>query len=78
MPSAAVLAYRGHLLTENRNGLGISVHMLPKGVAELAHRPWGSTVDLRPYLKPESQATGAAIRTGVVGVCAQAGQGCPG
>jgi len=33
---------------------GISVHMLPKGVADIAGRPWGFTVDYSPNLKTES------------------------
>jgi hypothetical protein len=32
---------------------GISVHMLPKRVADLGGRPWGFTVDYSPHLKTE-------------------------
>jgi hypothetical protein len=34
---------------------GISIHMLPKGVADLGHDKWGFTVDFRPYLKAEPE-----------------------
>jgi hypothetical protein len=34
---------------------GISIHMLPKRVAEIGGRPWGFTVDYSPRLKAESQ-----------------------
>jgi hypothetical protein len=33
---------------------GISVHMLPKGVADISGQPWGFTVDYSPNLKTES------------------------
>jgi hypothetical protein len=33
---------------------GISVHMLPKRVADIGGRPWGFTVDYSPNLKTES------------------------
>ena len=33
---------------------GISVHMLPKRVAEIGGRPWGFTVDYSAQLKTES------------------------
>jgi hypothetical protein len=34
---------------------GISIHMLPKRVAELGGRPWGFSVDYSPRLRAESQ-----------------------
>jgi hypothetical protein len=34
---------------------GISVHMLPKRVADLGGTPWGFSVDYSPRLKHESQ-----------------------
>jgi hypothetical protein len=34
---------------------GISVHMLPKRVADIGGMPWGFTVDPSPRLKAESQ-----------------------
>jgi len=33
---------------------GISVHMLPKQVADLGGRRWGFTVDFSPLLQPEA------------------------
>ena len=32
---------------------GISVHALPKRVAEISGKPWGLEVSYAPYLKPE-------------------------
>ena len=32
---------------------GISLHMLPKRVAEISGQKWGFSVDYAPYLKPE-------------------------
>jgi hypothetical protein len=34
---------------------GISLHMLPKRVADIGGKPWGFTVDNSPKLQPESQ-----------------------
>ena len=34
---------------------GISVHMLPKRVADISGQKWGFSVDRADYLKPESQ-----------------------
>lgn len=34
---------------------GISVHMLPKRVADIGGQRWGFSVDYADYLKPESQ-----------------------
>ena len=34
---------------------GVSLHMLPKRVADLTGSPWGFTVDPSPRLRPESQ-----------------------
>lgn len=33
---------------------GVSIHMLPKSVANLAGKKWGLTVDYSGFLKPES------------------------
>jgi hypothetical protein len=33
---------------------GISMHMLPKRVADLGGKPWGFTVDYASHLRPES------------------------
>jgi len=34
---------------------GISLHMLPKKVADISGKKWGFTVDYASYLKPESE-----------------------
>lgn len=34
---------------------GISMHMLPKRVADMGGKPWGFTVDYSPKLQPERQ-----------------------
>jgi hypothetical protein len=34
---------------------GISIHLLPKRVADLSGKPWGLTVDYASYLKAESK-----------------------
>lgn len=34
---------------------GISLHMLPKRVADISGRKWGFTVDYAKHLKPESE-----------------------
>ena len=33
---------------------GMSMHFLPKRVADISGQRWGLSVDYRPYLKPES------------------------
>ena len=38
---------------EPQRDKGISVHALPKRVADLAGQPWGLGVTYAPYLKPE-------------------------
>ena len=35
---------------------GVSIHMLPKAVADIDHRRWGFTVDYSPLLRPEPAA----------------------
>ena len=42
-------AYAG----EPQRDKGISVHALPKRVADLSGQPWGLQVTYAPYLKPE-------------------------
>ena len=37
-----------------KRAAGVSMHFLPKRVAEIGGKRWGLTVDYRPYLKPES------------------------
>lgn len=37
-----------------KRNAGISMHFLPKQVADIGGGRWGLTVDYRPYLKPES------------------------
>ena len=53
----AVLLYGVVLVaaTSPERTQGISIHMLPKSVAELGGRPWEFTVDYSPRLKAESQ-----------------------
>jgi hypothetical protein len=34
---------------------GVSMHMLPKRVADIGRSPWGFTVDNSPRLRPESK-----------------------
>lgn len=42
------------LADEPQRQKGISMHFLPKRVADIGGQKWGLTVDFRPYLKPES------------------------
>ncbi|MEW8682900.1 MAG: hypothetical protein AB2536_13450 [Candidatus Thiodiazotropha endolucinida] len=48
-PVIALTAIAG----EPQREKGISVHALPKRVAEISGQPWGLQVSYAPYLKPE-------------------------
>jgi hypothetical protein len=41
------------IAVEPKREKGISVHALPKRVAEISGQPWGLQVTYAPYLKPE-------------------------
>jgi hypothetical protein len=52
---SAILAVMPTATAQERSQ-GVSVHMLPKRVANLGRKPWGFTVDYSPRLKPEPQS----------------------
>lgn len=52
---SAILAVMPTATAQERSQ-GVSVHMLPKRVADLGGKPWGFTVDYSPRLKPEPQS----------------------
>jgi hypothetical protein len=49
----ALCAQSAHAAPERTGGL--SLHMLPKRVADISGQRWGFSVDYASYLKPESQ-----------------------
>ncbi len=49
---SSLVAFTAH--TQQRSQ-GISVHMLPRRVADIGGMPWGFTVDSSPRLKPEAE-----------------------
>ena len=48
-------AFAQSALAAPERAKGISVHMLPKRVADLGGQKWGLSVDYADYLKPERQ-----------------------
>lgn len=56
LATAALVAFASHAFAASpERTKGISVHMLPKRVAELSSQKWGFVVSYANYLKPEME-----------------------